>query len=444
MPLAKGSDPAVIKSNIAEMIKSGHPAKQAEAAAYRLAGDQHGAADMSDEDWDELTSCIMKWLDEERAEPEHADDAEVTLTKRDRDSVGRFAGALKPPTVDGAQDSMALDRASVRTMDDDGRMHVALTNISKANICPYLGNEIPDFEALGLDPTKTYKLFRDPDELKKAAASFNNVPLLSKHVPVSADDHQPDLVVGSTGTDAVFDAPYLRNSLVVWAKEAIDAIEAEEQKELSSAYRYRAEMIPGIHEGEHFDGTMRDISANHVALVREGRAGPDVVVGDSINPLVQGVSDMTKVLLSRKAAVAKGALLVFLKPKLAQDAKVDLSAMLADVTAKNFKAKRPDVLAALRKGIAGKLASDAKVEDVMKLAEPLLEALEQADEPEAMDEDDMDAEDEAETEEEKAARMAARKEAKDKAAKDAEMTEAEKMEAAKKAKEMAGDDPEAF
>ncbi len=43
-------------------------------------------------------------------------------------------------------------------------------------------------------------------------------------------------------------------------------------------------MTPGTYAGVRYDGVMRDIAANHVALVRKGRAGPDVVVGDSALP----------------------------------------------------------------------------------------------------------------------------------------------------------------
>src|SRR4029077_19016588 len=125
--------------------------------------------------------------------------------------------------------------ATVRTYDRDGRLHVEISNISKATVNPYIGREIPDWKALGLNPDKVYRLLRDPDELAKAAPTFNNIPVLSRHVPVTADDHKPDLVIGSTGTDS---APYLRNSLVIWARDAIDDIESEVKKELSSGYRY--------------------------------------------------------------------------------------------------------------------------------------------------------------------------------------------------------------
>ena len=175
---------------------------------------------------------------------------------------------------------LAFDRASLRSFDRDGRMHVAMTPISKANICPYHGREIPDYGQLGLDADRVYQLLRDPDELKRAAPTFNNLPVLSRHVPVSAADHRPDLVVGSTGTDTAMAGPYLRTSLVVWAADAIEGIESDRQRELSAAYRYTAVMEPGTYEGVHYDGRMTNISGNHVAIVESGRVGSDVVVGD--------------------------------------------------------------------------------------------------------------------------------------------------------------------
>jgi uncharacterized protein len=148
-----------------------------------------------------------------------------------------------------ARHGLAFDRASVRSYDRDGRLHVEISNISKAAVNSYIGREIPDYKALGLDPDKVYQLLRDPDELAKAAPTFNNIHMLSRHVPVTADNHKPDLVIGSTGTDAAFDAPHLQNSLVIWARDAIDDVESEVKKELSSAYRYRADMTPGTYEG---------------------------------------------------------------------------------------------------------------------------------------------------------------------------------------------------
>lgn len=278
-------------------------------------------------------------------------------------------------------DALALDRASVRSYDQDGRLRVEITPISKANVCPYYGREIPDFDKLGLDPSKIYRLYRDPEELEKSAPTFNNLPLLSRHVPVTADGdttHRPDLVVGALGTDASFEAPYLKNSLVIWSRPAIDAVEMKTQKELSSAYRYRADMTPGTVDGEAYDGVMRDIIGNHVALVEEGRAGPDVVVGDSKEQFT-----MSKIVLSRKAALLQGAAMAFLVPKLAQDAKVDLTPAFDGVTAKNFKDKKLGIIAEISKRVAGKLAQDEDIENLPQV----LEAVAPADPAEAVDEE---------------------------------------------------------
>lgn len=181
-----------------------------------------------------------------------------------------------------AQDAaFAFDRASVRTYDADGMLHVSSTPISKANVCVYYGKEIPDAEKLGLIPDKAYRLLRDPEELRKAAPTFNNKPVLNKHLPFTIVNPPKESIVGSTGTDARFEAPYLYNSMGIHDLDSIMGVETERQKEISSSYRYRLDLTPGEYEGEAYDGVMRDIVCNHVAIVPSGRAGPDVFVYDS-------------------------------------------------------------------------------------------------------------------------------------------------------------------
>lgn len=177
---------------------------------------------------------------------------------------------------------LALDRASTRTFDADGRLHVAIANISKANICDYQAEEIPDWQSLGLQRGRVYKLLRPAEELARAAATFNNIPLLSDHVPVDARDHRPDLVIGAIGSGCKFVPPYLQNSLVCWAQDAIDGILSGKKRELSGAYRYRAVMDAGNFEGAAIDGRMVDLVGNHVALVPEGRVGPDVALDSAL------------------------------------------------------------------------------------------------------------------------------------------------------------------
>ena len=243
---------------------------------------------------------------------------------------------------------LAFDR-SARSFDADGRLHVAVSHISKATVNPYYGNEIPGYEELGLNPTQIYNLLRDPEELAKGAATFNNLPILSRHIPVSAAAPQKDSVCGSTGTDAVFNAPYLDNSLVIWDAEMIAAIESQDQAQLSSAYRYRPDMTPGVYEGVPYDGIMRDIVGNHVALVETGRAGSDVVVADA-NPFFTEAANMKA---SGKTVAVRAALRAVLRPMMAADSALDINALVGKVTGKTIKQDATRIAKAIKaKGIA--------------------------------------------------------------------------------------------
>lgn len=293
---------------------------------------------------------------------------------------------------------MALDRATVRMTDQDGRLHIEISPISKANVCPYYGSEIPQSEAMGLKADQVYQLLRDPVELAKAAPTFNNIPLLNQHIPVNAADPQKDSVVGATGSNATFTPPYLTNSLVIWDASSIAGIETGEQKELSSSYRYVADMTPGEFEGVAYDGRMTNIIGNHVALVPAGRAGADVVVGDSLPPEFP-------MKLSKKSVAMRAALGAYLRPILAQDGALPATRVLVKP---GHKAER--IAADAKTMFAAKADIDAT-----KLAAVLQLACDEA------DQDDMEgAEDEEEeSDEDKAARLK-KEAAKDKKAKDAE------------------------
>jgi hypothetical protein len=219
---------------------------------------------------------------------------------------------------------IAMDRAigSVRSFDQQGFLHVEKSNISKANVCPYMGREIPNWQALGLDGDRVYQMYRHPDELAKAVPTFRNLPLLCDHVPVDADTIPPELIVGSTGSDVAFDGQYLTANPSVWKRNSIEGVLSNRKREMSSAYSYDADMTAGETEGVQYDGIMRNIRGNHVALVITGRAGPDVVVGDEQMKLG-----------SRTALMISGATAAMVRPLLAQDAQVDLAPVLKDVTA---------------------------------------------------------------------------------------------------------------
>lgn len=389
MPLLKGSSHETISANIAELIAAGHPPDQAAAIAYKEAGVSKDGDPIDD--------------------PEGASD---------RAKLAIVGG------LELAYDRDMLPGETTRRYDLYGRLHVATAHISKATVNQYMGKEIPRWQELGLIPDRIYKLLRDPKELEAAANSFNNLPLMSRHVAHTAADHKPDFVIGSTGTDAKFNPPFLDNSLVVWPAKDIEKVEEDLKRGLSCSYAYKPDMTPGVYGGEAYDGVMRNIVGNHVAIVTEGRAGPEVIIGDSkLIEQTQEKADMPTVLLSRKAALVQGAAMGYLAGKgLAADAKIDLTPAFASITADNFKTSKPAIIAGIGEALKGKIPSALDITDLPKF----LGAFDDWNPAEAKDA-------EGETEEEKKAREAKEeKEAKDKKARD-------KAAKDKKAKDEEGD-----
>ena len=183
-----------------------------------------------------------------------------------------------------AIERVALDAESKRTYDDNGFLHVSISPLTRVQVAPYHGSEIPGWQSLGLDPERIYKGYRSAEELSKPETieSVNGIPIQLMHHMDYADAPAKATRLGSTGTDAAFHDPYLTNSLHIQDKKAIDRINDGSMRELSLAYRYKPIFTAGVSpDGEKYDFLMTDISANHLALVDEGRAGHEVLVYDS-------------------------------------------------------------------------------------------------------------------------------------------------------------------
>ncbi|AVK39057.1 hypothetical protein CSB69_4018 [Morganella morganii] len=204
-------------------------------------------------------------------------------------------------------DRLAFDR-SMRSKDGNGHLIVERTVLSKAAVNPYRGKEIPGFESLGLDPEKVYYLLRDPAELERAAKTFSKKQLLIRHVPVDSDEPQKEDTIGTIGSDITFESGMLYGDLCVWDGYAIDLIESEKMKELSAGYGYTPDMTPGEYEGQHYDGVMRNIFGNHVALVERGRIGRDAIISDHQTVDLETEMKLKKGALPEVAAQIKKAL----------------------------------------------------------------------------------------------------------------------------------------
>jgi hypothetical protein len=263
MPLCSGKSQAAFSHNVEVEVAAGKPQKQAVAIAYskkREASDDNPEVELG-----EAIQAGKKEAEHQR-NALNALEIDTSIFQRAYDSRPR----------------LAMDRApTFRTKDRlNGWLHVSDCKISKANVCPYLGHEMPNAEKLGLDLQRVYYMYRDPKALQAAAKSFERAPLMIRHVSVTADNPNKDKIIGAI-SNVRWKAPYLIADLTVWDGEGIEAIESTRLQELSPGYHYEPEMKSGVTpDGERYDGRMLDIFANHLAIVDTGRTGPDVMVND--------------------------------------------------------------------------------------------------------------------------------------------------------------------
>jgi len=113
---------------------------------------------------------------------------------------------------------------------------------------------------------------RPADEVEKSAKSFEAQPITLEHPPemVNARNSR-NYMRGLTGTVA-FDGALLTTELTVTDQEAVDSAQTT-HKQLSNGYECDIDETPGTWEGQRYDCIQRNIRGNHVALVKQARAG---------------------------------------------------------------------------------------------------------------------------------------------------------------------------
>lgn len=181
-------------------------------------------------------------------------------------------------------DDAAGAHHSARSIDTNGYMHVDNCPLTKEQVAPYLGREVPGWQSLGLESERIYHVYRPASELSRPETvdSVKSIPFLLDHAEVSPDNIRENQIIGNVGDNAKWDGKYLRCNVTVYAQKAQDRIQDKSMRELSLSYAYTPELKQGSFKGKPYDIVMHDIRANHLALVEAGRAGSDVRVSDSM------------------------------------------------------------------------------------------------------------------------------------------------------------------
>lgn len=128
------------------------------------------------------------------------------------------------------------------------------------------------------------RLYRPVDEVfaKDSIASYVAKPVTDDHPAtfVTSTDWK-DKAKGFVGNEVMRDGEKIMLPIMVADKTLIDKIEAG-KAELSAGYSAKVDWTSGVTDnGEKYDGIMREIRINHVAVVDRGRAGSDCRVLDN-------------------------------------------------------------------------------------------------------------------------------------------------------------------
>lgn len=176
---------------------------------------------------------------------------------------------------------------SARVYDLNGWAEIRDNPLSKVGIFDYLGAQLdPDGVNSAINPNGIYKVYRPADELAdpECLDSFRLLPWTDEHSMLGSEDEgltpaERKGIHGVIGQDVYFDDTYLRGNIKVFSQKLAKLI-ADGKKELSIGYRCVYDIQSGVFNGERYDAIQRKIRGNHLALVDQGRAGPDVAVLD--------------------------------------------------------------------------------------------------------------------------------------------------------------------
>lgn len=171
---------------------------------------------------------------------------------------------------------------SVRHYDSNGFLYVDESPIMSTDSLEYLGSELTNsskpVELCGVmvEPDEIYKVRVEEPELKKAAKSFELIPIVNGHQWLSGsggDGDARDFQEGSTGERSEVKDGKLFLPLKFTGKEILKSI-SEGVEELSASYEHSLRRD----DSGNADFIAFDLVGNHIALVEKGRCGSGVRV----------------------------------------------------------------------------------------------------------------------------------------------------------------------
>ena len=343
MPLAKGSSSEVIGENIAELVRAGHDPAQAAAIAYKVANGEDRAAGICYRAGDSVLLLLRAATAGDFPHTwgfpgggiEQGETPEQAAIRECQEEIGNAPGdpltvldwdegfttfglnlpapftptlndehvgfvwaplsALPQPLHPGVAATLArlpsggFGMDASRVVDGNGWFEVKANPISKVGIFPYSGRQLG---LTGPDADKMFQVLRPPEELGDPACveSFKLIPWIDGHVMLGPNVQEvtdkamaaeKKGVQGVIGEEVFFKDGTLFANIKAFSSTLAALIQAG-KRELSAGYRCIYELTGGVWNGQRYDAVQRKIRGNHLALVQEGRMGPDVAVMDRL------------------------------------------------------------------------------------------------------------------------------------------------------------------
>ena len=177
----------------------------------------------------------------------------------------------------------------------DGSLLCKDVKIARTGYMDYLLSELTEDDR---DRNEIVKVRRDPSQLfnERVIKSFEEVPVTLDHPP---DDVNPDnfkqYAVGNI-RNVRREGDYLVADLIVRDRDAIESIMRGDTVEVSPGYTNDF-----VYDEERQEWTQQNLLGNHLAIVRRGRGGRSVRIGDSMMKLSTRVMNRIKQMAIRDA-----------------------------------------------------------------------------------------------------------------------------------------------
>jgi len=171
--------------------------------------------------------------------------------------------------------------SSTRRITDEGYMH-CIADTCRTGIYEYTAAQVGMKDR---EPGETVKVYRAPEEVfnDAAMASFKGKPVTFSHPDenVTAKNIR-DYTVGHGGDNVFRDGDTMKQNLYITDEAIINLIDSGEVDQISNGYTAEIVIADGVTpEGERYDAFQKTIKGNHIAIVKNGRAGSGCRINDS-------------------------------------------------------------------------------------------------------------------------------------------------------------------